>query len=259
MSAFALFGGVPLSVLYDNTTIVVAKICGDGKRERTRAFTGLVSHYLFQDRFGRPGKGNDKGKVEGLVTFSRANFMVPIPEVASFNGLNARDYSVPTAYGFQDVVVKGLVDEVVILCGGEEIARHPRAYGEGGFIADPLHYLALLETKPGALDQAAALQGWELPEVFQHLRHLREARLGNRGRREFIQVLRLLETMPLAVVAAAASEAIRLGAIAFDAIKPIALARIGQRPARLDLTAYPHLPKTDVQVTRAAHYAVLAA
>lgn len=259
MSAFALFGGVPLSVLYDNTTIVVAKICGDGKRERTRAFTGLVSHYLFQDRFGRPGKGNDKGKVEGLVTFSRANFMVPIPEVASFNGLNARDYSVPTAYGFQDVVVKGFVDEVVILCGGEEIARHPRAYGEGGFIADPLHYLALLETKPGALDQAAALQGWELPEVFQHLRHLREARLGNRGRREFIQVLRLLETMPLAVVAAAVSEAIRLGAIAFDAIKPIALARIGQRPARLDLTACPHLPKTDVQVTRAAHYAVLAA
>lgn len=67
-------------MLYDNTTIVVAKICGDGKRERTRAFTGLVSHYLFQDRFGRPGKGNDKGKVEGLVTFSRANFMVPIPE-----------------------------------------------------------------------------------------------------------------------------------------------------------------------------------
>ena len=49
---------------YDNTTIAVAKICGDGKRERTRAFTELLSHYLFRDRFGRPGKGNDKGKVE---------------------------------------------------------------------------------------------------------------------------------------------------------------------------------------------------
>ena len=45
----------------------------DGKWLRTRAFTELVSHYLFQDRFGRPGKGNDKGKVEGLVKFSRAN------------------------------------------------------------------------------------------------------------------------------------------------------------------------------------------
>ena len=62
--------------------------------------------------------------------------------------------------------------------------------GEGVFVADPLHYLALIETKPGALDQAAALQDWALPDVFQHLRNLLEARMGNRGKREFIQVLR---------------------------------------------------------------------
>jgi transposase len=73
VSAFAFFDGVPLSILYDNLKIAVAKICGDGKRDRTRAFTELVSHYLFRDRFGRPAKGNDKGKVEGLVKFSRAN------------------------------------------------------------------------------------------------------------------------------------------------------------------------------------------
>ncbi|MFX4864960.1 IS21 family transposase, partial [Acinetobacter baumannii] len=68
------------------------------------------------------------------------------------------DYSVPTRFGFQDVVVKGFVDEVVILSGAEEIARHVRSYGSGDFVADPLHYLALIETKPNALDQAAALQ-----------------------------------------------------------------------------------------------------
>ncbi|MDX9862231.1 MAG: IS21 family transposase, partial [Rhodospirillales bacterium] len=89
VSAFAFFGGVPLSVLYDNLKIAVAKICGDGKRERTRAFTELVSHYLFRDRFGRPGKGNDKGKVEGLVKYARSNFMTPIPTVASFDDLDA--------------------------------------------------------------------------------------------------------------------------------------------------------------------------
>ncbi|MEC5414779.1 hypothetical protein VSX63_25260, partial [Aurantimonas sp. C2-4-R8] len=33
------------------------------------------------------------------------------------------DYSVPTTFGFRDVLVKGFVDEVVILCAGEEIAR----------------------------------------------------------------------------------------------------------------------------------------
>ena len=67
VSAFAFLGGVPQSILYDNTKLAVAKILGDGRRQRTRAFTELQSHYLFEDRFGRPGKGNDKGKVEGLV------------------------------------------------------------------------------------------------------------------------------------------------------------------------------------------------
>jgi transposase len=317
VSAFGFFDGVPLSILYDNTRIAVAKICGDGKRERTRAFTELVSHYLFRDRFGRPGKGNDKGKVEGLVKYARSNFMTPIPVAASFEALNAmlaarcrlrqeeragrqpgtigerliadqaalrdlpavplepcekrggrvsstalvryrsNDYSVPTTYGFQDVVVKGFVDAVVILCGGAEIARHPRCYGEGVFVSNPLHYLALIETKPNALDQAAALQGWDLPEVFQHLRHLLEARMGNRGKREFIQVLRLLEAISLEVVTFAGTEAIALGAIGFDAGKLIALARVERRPARLDLSAYPHLPRTTVKTTSAADYAVL--
>ena len=317
VSAFAFFGGVPLSLLYDNTTIAVAKICGDGKHERTRAFTELQSHYLFADRFGRPGKGNDKGKVEGLVKYSRSNFMVPIPEAASYDDLNAvlatrcrarqgdhagrhattigerlvadtatlrdlppvalepcekrngrvssmalvryrcNDYSVPTRYGFQDVMVKGFVDEVVILCAGKVVARHPRCYAEGVFVANPLHYLALIEMKPNALDQAAALQGWDLPEVFQHLRHLLKARMGNRGKREFIQVLRLLEAMPMEIVTFAVTEAIHIGAAGFDAVKLIAPARIKRRPPRLDLAAYPHLPKMDVKTTRAADYAAL--
>ncbi len=290
VSAFGFFGGVPLSVLYDNTRIAVAKICGDGRRERTRAFTELVSHYLLRDRFGRPGKGNDKGKVEGLVKYARSNFMTPIPVAASLAELNAmlaercrrrQDEragrhaqtigdrlaadcealrplpAVPTAYGFQDVMVKGFVEEVVVLCRGEEIARHPRSYGTGVFVADPLHYLALIEVKPNALDQAAALQGWDLPETFQHLRHLLEERMGNRGKREFIQVLRLMEALPREVVSLAVGEAIRLGAIGFDAVKLIALARLERRPARLDLAAYPHLPKTSVKTTSAADYAVL--
>lgn len=60
VSAFGFFGGIPLSILYDNTKLAVARILGDGGRRRTQAFTELVSHFLFDDRFGRPGKGNDK-------------------------------------------------------------------------------------------------------------------------------------------------------------------------------------------------------
>lgn len=55
----ALMGG-----LYDNLKLAVAKILGDGKRRRTQAFTELVSHFLFDDRFGRPGKGNDTDEIE---------------------------------------------------------------------------------------------------------------------------------------------------------------------------------------------------
>ena len=89
VAAFSFLGGVPRSILYDNTRLAVAKIMGDGRRQRTRVFSELVSHYLFEDRFGRPGKGNDKGKVEGLVGYARRNFLVPVPSLASFDALNA--------------------------------------------------------------------------------------------------------------------------------------------------------------------------
>src|SRR4030088_1027988 len=86
--AFAYFGGVPTRILYDNTKIAVAKILGGEDRQRTRSFSELQSYYLFADKFGRPAKGNDKGKVEGLVGYARRNFMVPIPRASSWEELN---------------------------------------------------------------------------------------------------------------------------------------------------------------------------
>jgi transposase len=65
--AFAYFSGVPRTILYDNTRIAVKEILGDGERKPTQAFSELQSHCLFAVKFGRPGKGNDKGNVEGLV------------------------------------------------------------------------------------------------------------------------------------------------------------------------------------------------
>jgi transposase len=184
--AFAFFGRVPQSVLYDNDRCLVAKILPDGSRKRTRLFSGFLSHYFIQDRYGRPGKGNDKGAVEGLVGYARRNFMVPIPHFATWEAFNlwleaqcrkrqsdvlrghgdsigqrlardldammdlpacpfdacdqatgqvnsqslvrykTNDYSVPVAYGHRDVWLRGYVDQVVIGCGGDVIARHPR-------------------------------------------------------------------------------------------------------------------------------------
>ena len=315
--AFAYFDGVPRRILYDNTKIAVAKILGGQERQKTRAFSELQSHYLFADKFGRPAKGNDKGKVEGLVGYARRNFMVPIPRVSSWDELNkhleaqcrarrerrlrghtetigerfkrdreaflplpaspyeacekvatrvsslalvryrGNDYSAPTSYGHRDVLVKGYVHEVVIACGSEVIARHPRSYERAAVIFDPLHYLALLEQKTRALDQAAPLVGWQLPECFATLRRLLEARLRKHGSREYVQVLRLMETFSIAEVTRAIEDALRLGTISFDAVKHLLLCRIEQRPPRLDMENYPHLPLAQVRTTQASDYMTL--
>ena len=299
VSAFAFLGGVPQSILYDNTKLAVARILGDGRRKRTRAFTELQSHYLFDDWFGRPGKGNDKGKVEGMVGYARRNFLVPVPSFESFEALNAHlerrclarmdarlrghsetigqrmerdleallplpavpydacdkqagrfsslslvryrtnDYSVPVAYGHRDVLVRGYVDQVVISCGSEVIARHHRAYQRDDFVYDPVHYQPLLEQKTGAL------------------RRRLESRMGRRGKREFFQVLRLRESFKLEEVHTAVKDAFQLGALSFDAVKHLVLCRLEGRPPRLDLELYPYLPQVRVNTTSAGDYMTL--
>ena len=314
VAAFDFLGGVPQSILYDNTKIAVAQILGDGQRKRTQAFTELQSHYLFEDKFGRPAKGNDKGKVEGLVGYSRRRFMVPLIIAADFNELNAKlldgcikrqrailrgktetiaqrlardraalmplpatphdachkvatrvsslslvryrsnDYSVPTQFGHCEVLVKGYVDRVEICSSGQTIAVHRRSYAREDFIYDPLHYLALIEKKPRAIDQAAPLQNWDLPAEFDRVRRLLEARMDKRGRKEYIQVLRLLESFTVGQVERAIKQAIGLGAIGFDAIKHLILRSLERRPPKLDLTLYPYLPSACVGMTQARAY-----
>ena len=290
------------------------RILPDGTRQRTRSFSGLQSHCLFEDRYGRPGKGNDKGNVEGVVGYARRNFMVPRPRFAIWDTFNAQleeqcrnrqgevvrghretigerlrrdcealmvlppapfdacdrqgtrvsslslvryrtnDYSVPVAYGHREVWIRGYVHEVVIGCGGGIIARHPRSYERDDMVFDPIHYLPLLEQKIAALDQAAPLAGWELPGAFPALRRLLEARMGKSGKREYVQVLRLLETFDLEALHGAVKDALRLGAIGYDAVKHLVLRRIGRRPPKLDLDAYPCLPRANVATTAAASY-----
>ena len=168
------------------------------------------------------------------------------------------DYSVPVASGHRDVLVKGYVDRVVISCGTVVIARHARSYERDDFVYDPIHYLPLLERKTGALDQAAPLQEWDLPEEFDTLRRLLEVRMGHRGKREYVQVLRLLETFSQQEVVAAVKDAIRVGAVSFDAVKHLlALCRLEGRPPKLDLELYPYLPEVRVGTTSARDYMTL--
>ena len=317
--AFAFFGAVPQSILYDNDRCLVARIMPDGTRQRTRRFSAMLSHYVVRDRYGRPGKGNDKGAVEGLVGYARRNFMVPVPSFPDWEAFNAyleeqcrkrqgdvlrghkvsigdrlqadlaamrdlpaapfeacdlrsgqvtstsvvryrgNDYSVPVAFGHRDVWIKGFVTRVVIGCAAAVIADHPRSCDTGDMVFDPLHYLPLIERKIMAFDQAAPLQGWALPEAFATLQRLLEARQGKAGKREYVQVLRLLERFELAVLHPAVRDALRMGAVSFDAIKHLVLCRVERRPPRLDLDVYPFLPRTNIATTSASSYMSLLA
>jgi len=159
------------------------------------------------------------------------------------------DYSVPTRYGHPEALAKGYVARVEIVCGGETIAVHARSYDKAEFIYKPLHYLAFARTQSRALDQAALLDDWRLADCVYRLRRLMEARMGNSGRREFIQVLRMMEDFHQHQVEQAVAEALRLGAISFDAVKMLLLARLENRPVRPDLTLYPYLPAATVGAT----------
>ena len=81
--------------------------------------------------------------------------------------------------------------------------------------------------------------------------------MGKKGKREYVQTLRLLETFTLPEVTRAIEDALRLNAISFDAVKHLLLCRIEQRPARLDLDHYPHLPVAQVATTVAGDYLAL--
>lgn len=82
--AFRFWGVVPTRISYDNTTIAVARIIGGRERKLTDTFLQLQSHYLFESHFCLVAPRNEKGVVEGMVRYSRVNFLVPVPQSSQF-------------------------------------------------------------------------------------------------------------------------------------------------------------------------------
>ncbi len=115
-----------------------------------------------------------------------------------------------SSYAHHTVVVKGYVDQVHICRRNSIIAEHRRLWNKEDIAFEPLHYLELLERKPGALNHARPLSEWELPESFELLRKRLEEEARAAGTREFIRVLMLLEKHPAKKVAKAIDRALRL-------------------------------------------------
>jgi transposase len=280
--AFHHFQGVPRRIAYDNLKVAVLRILEGRKRQEQEAFIVFRSHYLFESHFCTPGQGNEKGRVEKGVGFGRRNFMVPIPNVASFEELNEhllaqcladdrrrvdrqpvtigeawemekphllplpeRDfdccvtrpatlnpysqvvldtnrYSVPVDKAYRNLILKAYPFRVDILHLDKVLASHSRCYGREQDIFDPLHYLPLLEQRPGAFAHAKPIRRWreEWPPVYERfLERLQEQDLNGQSIREFVRVLKLHRDHPAKLVAQAVEQALEYGCVHADGVE----------------------------------------
>jgi len=304
--AFHHFQGVPRRISYDNLKAAVLRVLTGHTRQEQQAFIVFRSHYLFESRFCTPGQGHEKGRVEEGVGFGRRNFMVPIPNVASFDELNAhllaacleddarciarqpltvgaaweverpyllplpeRDfdccavvpvvlngfaqvefetnrYSVPVGKASPNLVLKAYPFRIEVLRQDEVIATHPRCYGKQQDILDPLHYLPLLEQRPGAFEHAQPIRRWRghWPPVYERLlAQLREQWPDGKGIQEFVRILRLHEEYPADLIRQAVEQALAYGCPHLDGVR-LCLRHLlapESRPPAVDLSAWSEL------------------
>jgi transposase len=167
------------------------------------------------------------------------------------------DYSVPVRYAHRKVIVIATVDEVRLVYEDRLLARYPRCWDRERTFFEPVHYLALLERKPGGFDHAKPLEQWNLPECFALLRRRMEVDDPKSGTRSFIRVLRLLERFSLEEVAAGVEYAIDIGLSDSDSIRSVVEHR-ADGPVRLfSLDGRPHLACVRVETTPVAAYQAL--
>jgi hypothetical protein len=174
----------------------------------------------------------------------------------SLVNFDANQYSVPTEFAHHTVTVVASVETARIVAGDRVATTHPRCWDREQVFYDPVHYLAVLERKPGALDFAAPLEDWELPVCFGVLRRRLEAEFGGPGTRQYIKILRLLEQASPAELSRAVGRALELGDA--DAVRLI-LEHSRERPAGLFcLDGRPHLQSVEVPMPDLSAYASLA-
>ena len=280
--AFHHFGGVPRRLSYDNLTTAVQRILKGRNRTEQEAFIVFRSHYLFESHFCTPYQPHEKGGIESDVGFARRNYLVPPPEVASFQELNellvqkcleddsrtvdgqdktigeaweqekthllplpqhdyeccvtrsvrvnpysqvqfeTNRYSVPVEKAYRNLVLKAYPFQVKILHQDQVLATHPRCMGSHEEVIDPLHYLPLLEQRPGAFQHAKPMRRWreQWPPTYDKLlSHLRSQSDGMGGIREFIKILKLHQDHPVQHVEQAVQMALEYGCAHLEGIQ----------------------------------------
>jgi transposase len=225
--------------------------CRDDLRRRLRGKPATKADLLEEERTAQLSLPCE--------AFVAARVEHPWVDSLSLVRFDTNDYSVPTAYAHHRVTAVGTIDTVRLVVGDQVVATHRRGWGRAEVFYDPVHYLAVLERKPGALDFAAPLEGWQLPVCFGILRRRLEAEFGGPGTRRFIKVLRLLEWARLDELTRAVERSLELGAADADAVRLI-LEHGREKPVGLFcLDGRPHLKLVGAAVPDLSRYASLTA
>lgn len=212
--------------------------CCEDMERKLRGKTGTKAELLEEDR-------------EAMLPLPVAPFEARRIENGQSNSLSlvrfhCNDYSVPTKYAHRKVTIIGCIDRVRIVADSHVIAEHVRDWDKEGIHYNPVHYLALLERKPNALDFGKPFEQWKLSKGMRLLQRRLESECGKAGRREFIQVLRLLENYSFDELSRAVERALQVNSTAFHVIR-VLLQENREQPAKLFvLDGRPHLQEHSI-------------
>jgi len=218
----------------------LVELCREDMKRRLRGKTGSKAELLKEDQtafLDLPAVAFDACKKQP----TRANCL-------SLVRFDDNDYSVPVDYAHHEILIKGYVDRVVLCHRGKVVAEHKRSWGKEGVFFNYLHYLPLLERKPGSLDHARPLVDMNLPECFNTLRRrlvAEEEKIGD-GIREFIRVLRLLEDYPMAKLREAVEKGLNTRVHSRDGIAQFLIPHFSWRQTTFILDTRQHLRMVEV-------------
>ena len=189
-------------------------------------------------------------------TFEARRVVLTSADSQSLVRFDTNDYSVPVAYAHRKLIVVATVEEVRLVYEDRLVAKHQRSWQREQTFFEPLHYLALLERKPGGFDYARPLENWQLPECFPLLRRRLEAADERSGTRSYIRVLRLLEKFPLEL-SGAVEYALDIDVIDPESLRTIVEHRAEQPVEIFSLDGRPHLAYVRVETTDVSSYQAL--
>ncbi|MBT4638313.1 MAG: IS21 family transposase [Deltaproteobacteria bacterium] len=131
-------------------------------------------------------------------------------------------YSVPYKYRDTQLVMRVYAFQIELVYIDDVIATHPRCFQREQDILDPLHYLPLLQQRPGAFEHAKPLRQWQQswPESYEQILHaLRTNKPEGQGVKEFLDILKLHQDHPGQLVEKAVKMAVGFGAAHLDGVQ----------------------------------------